>query len=262
MSTNPESMQSKEEQIMPGAGLEANRTAQRLRILFLVLIALNLLMVGVRVFLYRPFFRQPTALIFLLEPAVMLVIYAGMALAITTHADTRRTVALRTGTILGLITGAMWVVNLYGETFTNLNGSMGILSTAPFLLWGFFLWGVAGFLGARRTGAMRLGILSAVWCAMFCVLMTITYGFLLLYTSLPHLQHDLINDPDWLHSGWNDLHAFAIANTYFAGFTHLLAALLVGTIVGAAGSGIGMLRQATSAGRGLEWHAQKPRQLL
>lgn len=226
---------------MPNVGSEANRTAQRLRWMYLVLIVLNLLMVSVRVLLYTPFFRQPTALVFLLEPTVLLVIYACIVLAITRHADTERCVALRTGTIIGLITGTMWVINLYGETFTTLNGSIGILSTAPFLLGGFLLWGVAGFLGSRRTGSLSLGILSAVWCAMLCVLMTITYGFLLLFTSLPHLQHDLTNDLDWLHSGWSDLHAFAIAETFFAGFTHLLAALLIGTIVGAIGGGVGML---------------------
>lgn len=228
---------------MPRAAGGTNGTARRLRVLFLVLIVLDFLMVGMRVLTYTPFFRQPTAPVFLLEPTVLLVIYAGMVVAITTHADTRRSVALRTGTTLGLLTGTMWVINLYGETFTTLNGSIGILSTAPFLLGGFLLWGVAGFLGGRRTGSLSLGILSAVWCAMLCVLMTITYGFLLLFTSLPHLQHDLTNDLDWLHSGWSDLHAFAIAETFFAGFTHLLAALLIGTIVGAAGSGIGMLKR-------------------
>lgn len=102
---------------------------------------------------------------------------------------------------------------------------------------------------ARRTGSLGHGILAAVCSAMLCVLTTITLGFLLLYTSLPHLEHDLLNDPAWLHSGWSDLRAFAIANTFFAAFTHLLVALLIGVVVGAIGGGLGMLRKERTSAR-------------
>jgi hypothetical protein len=226
---------------MPGVRAIADGAVPQLRYGILALIVLNLLMVGTRVLRYQPFFGQPGGRFFLLEPVALLCIYAAMVLALTTRVSPERVVALHVGTILGLITGALWVINLYGETFTNLNGSLGILSTAPFLLGGFGLWGVAGFLGTRRTGVIGLGILAAVWCAMLCVLLTVAFGFLLLYISLPQLEHNLLNDPGWLHSGWGDLRAFALANTFFAGFTHLLAALLIGAIVGAIGGGCGML---------------------
>jgi hypothetical protein len=228
---------------MMWSGPAGGRLARWLRGLCLAGIVLNLLLIGVRVLRYPPFFAQPAALVSLVAPVVMLCVYAGVALALTANANPDRQVALRTGTILGLITGALWVVNLAGETFTTLNNAIGLLSTAPFLLGGFALWGVAGFLGVRRTGLFSLGILAAVWGAMVCVLLTITFGFLLVYTSLPWLERDLLNDPDWLLSGWTDLRAFAIANTFFAGFTHLLGALLIGTLAGAIGGVLGLFNK-------------------
>ncbi len=231
---------------MPGTMTAAPRAPARPRYLALALIALDLLLIGARVLRYRPFFAQPGALAYLLAPVALFLAYVGLVLAITTRMTPRWASALRTGTGLGLITGALWVINLYGETFTNLNGALGLLSTAPFLLGGFALWGVAGFLGARRTGALGPGILAAVWCALLCVLLTVTYGFLLLHTSLPQLEHNLLDDPDWLHSGWGDLRAFALANTLFAGCTHLLAAPLIGLLVGASGGVCGL----ASASRG------------
>ncbi len=226
---------------MPGTLTAAPRALARLRYLALALIALDLLLIGARVLRYRPFFAQPGALAFLLEPVVLLLVYLGLVLVITRRAGTGRTVALRVGTGLGLLTGALWVVNLYGETFTTLNGSLGLLSTAPFLLGGFALWGVGGGAAARQTGTLSSGILAAVWGALLCVLLTVTFGFLLLYTSLPRLEHDLLNDPDWLRSGWGDLRAFALANTFFAGFTHLLVAPLIGALVGAIGGACGLV---------------------
>lgn len=226
---------------MHDSGSAMGESAGALRYAGLAIILLDLALIGVRVLRSPSFFGQPGAHEYLLAPALLLVVYAGMALAITARVSAPRSVALRTGTTLGLLAGALWVVNLSVETFTNLSNAFGILGTAPFLLGGFALWGIAGFLGARRTGAPRLGVLSAVWGAMVCALLTITYGFLLLFTALPRLQHDLTDDPDWLRSGWDDLPAFAIANTFNAGFTHLLGALLIGTAVGAMGSALGMI---------------------
>ena len=135
-----------------------------------------------------------------------------------------------------MLTGALWIVNLTLETFTDLSSTSGLAATAPFLLGAFALWGMASAQSARRTGSLRLGILAALWAALICVLLTISYGLLLAYTSLPRLAQNLITDPDYLASRWGDLRAFAIANQFNAAASHLLIAPIVATLVGLVGS--------------------------
>ena len=173
---------------------------------------------------------------FVLASVVLLLAYAGIVVGVTTDPGPDRRIALRTGAVTGLFTGAMWIINLAIETFATLSWPANLLATAPLLLGAFVPWGVTAGYGAWRTGSISLGILVAVWAAMICVLLTITFGFLLTYTSMPTLQHDLVSDPDFLRSGWDDLSAFAIANTFGSGFSHLLVAPIVGTVVGAVGS--------------------------
>ena len=226
---------------MASIELSQQQNPLRLRWIFLAGLALNLVLIGLRVALYTPLFAQPGSVIYVAEPIALLLLYAVIAWWTTVHPSAARRTALGIGVTFGLLSGALWVVNLAIETFTDLSGRIGPLATGPFLLGGFALWGVAGFRAARRTGSLPHGLLAAVWSAMICVLLTITFGFLLTYTSLPRLERDLAADPDFLRSHWSDLHAFAIANSFDAGFSHLLGALIVSAIVGSLGAFVGML---------------------
>ena len=217
--------------------LPAISMAKRLRYMLLFAVTCDFVLIGLRVLLYTPFLRQHNALVYLIEPVALLIIYAGIVLAITTNTSPQRHAALRIGTIVGLLTGAMWIVNLALETFSTVAG---IPVTAPFLLGAFILWGGAGFLSARQTGSISLGIVAAIWSAMLCVLLAITFGFLLMYTSLPTLERQLVADPDFLRSHWDDLRAFSIANSFDSAFSHLLGALLVSAVFGTVGSCAGL----------------------
>ncbi|MGZ3639268.1 MAG: hypothetical protein ACXVCX_15680 [Ktedonobacterales bacterium] len=223
------------------------QTPLRLRWIVLAALAVDLALIGVRVALYTPLLAQPGSIVYIAEPVALLLAYAALVWWITANATAPRSIALTVGITSGLLSGVLWLVNHTVETFTTLSGSIGILATAPFLLGGFALWGVAAFHAARRADSLFHGVLAAVWSAMICVLITITFGFLLTYTSLPRLEHDLTADPDFLRSHWHDLHAFAIANSFDAAFSHLLGALIVATIVGSLGAFAGTLTARRNA---------------
>ncbi len=209
--------------------------AQAVRRALLLGILLDLALIGGRALLYTPFLAQRNSLTYVVEPVAPLLVYAGVVFAVTTGPGPRRRVALRTGVLVGVVTGALWIVNLTLETFANLPSGAGFLASAPFLLGAFALWGAAGGRSAWQTGSLRLGALAALWAALICVLMTITVGFVLAYTSLPRLAQALATDPDYLRSGWRDLRAFAIANQFDAAASHLLIAPVVAVIVGLVG---------------------------
>jgi hypothetical protein len=216
-------------------------TLRLFRLMLLGGIALNLILIGARVLLYLPLLAQRDAVAFVLEPVVLLLVYAAIVLAVTSTPSLDRRVALYEGAAVGLLTGALWIFNLALETFFDLSSRVGLLATAPFLLGAFALWGAAGFRGAWRTRSVPLGVLAAIVSAMICVLLTVTFGFLLTYTSLPWLERILATDPDFLRSGWRDVRAFAIANAFDSGFSHLLGGLIVGALVGTVGGLAGLL---------------------
>lgn len=210
------------------------------RTMLLLAIGLDLLLIAGRALLYPPLWSQPGALAYLLAPVALLLVYAAIVIWATADSDAGRGRTLAEGGVVGVITGALWIANLALETFADLS-ALGLLATAPFLLGGFALWGVAGFRAAGRARSVSAGLRAALWAAMTCVLATIAFGVLLTYTSLPHLARQLVGDPDFLRSHWHDLHAFAIANTFDNAASHLLGGLLIGTIVGATGGSLGLL---------------------
>jgi len=211
------------------------------RIVLLAGIALDVGLVGLQVLLYPPLLAQPGSVRYLAEPIVLLLAYAAIVYGATSAgAASARRATLTLATAFGLATGALWLVNLTLETFADLSG-LGLLATAPFLLGAFVLWGVAGLVRTTQTGSFGPGLLTAVWSAMLCVLLTITYGLLLPAFALTKLSANVASDPDFLRSGWTDLHAFVIANTFDAAFSHLLGALLVALVFGSLGSLLGLL---------------------
>ncbi len=217
---------------------------RRVRTLFLLGIGLDLGLIGLQVALYPALLAQPGSLGYVAEPIVLLLVYGAIGAAMTTHVapadQPTRLATLSLGMAFGLLTGGLWIVNLTLETFVDLS-SLGILATGPFLLGAFILWGFAGFLRARQTGSLPSGVLAALWSAMLCVLLTITYGVLLLYLALPRLTAIEASDPDFVRSQSSDLHAFVIANTFDAAFSHLLGALVISLVFGAVGSLMGQL---------------------
>jgi hypothetical protein len=215
---------------------------QHLRVATLAVILLDLALIGGQVLLYRPLLAQPNALTYMLEPVVMLLVYAGVTLWVTSAAGPQRRLALHEGSVIGLIGGVLFAINLASETFLDLAPPASLFATAPLFLGTFALWGVGGYRAARRTGSVPPGILAAVWSGMCTILITVTFGFILAYTSQPRLQQNLVASPEYTRSGWNDLHAFAIANQFDSAFSHLLVAVIIAAILGTLGSLIGASR--------------------
>jgi hypothetical protein len=214
-----------------------------LRLWLLALIVCDLGLVALRLVTYAAFFAMPGALGYLIAPVVMLAIYATAIFTLPLLAGRFPgvTTAVRAGTVVGLIGGALDLVNITLESLLALPKSIVTLTTLAAMLGLFLAFAVAGFLGALSSGSFRLGVGAAVWSAVVALLLAVTFGFLLVNTSLPQLAQDERGDPDYVRSGWTDVRAFAIANTLDAGFTHLVEGPIIAVALGAAGSGIGQL---------------------
>jgi hypothetical protein len=211
----------------------------RLRTLVLLVVGLDSLLVVLRVLLYLPIFKEQDSTISVAEPLVLLLVYAGIIWWSTQRPSRNLYLALSTGITVGLLTGIAWMVSLLIETFVELSGIFALVVSATLMLSSFLGWGIAGLRGARKTQSFGLGMLATLWSSMVAILMLVALGWLLTYIALPQLSNQMINDPDFLRSHWTDRQAFAIANTFDAGFSHLLGAPVVGSIFGLVGSMIG-----------------------
>jgi hypothetical protein len=206
---------------------------------FLAGLGADVALIAAGVIRYPAFWNQHGSVAYLAEPVVLLAVYAVVVLAATRSASVDRRRVLRAAALVGLALGALETVNISVETFTGLSGAANLATTAPLILGPFLVWSVVAGWAARAARSLRLGLLAAVWCAMVTMVIGVTYGFVLALATPGRLAHDLVNDPDYLRSGWTDVKAFVLANTFDNGFTHLLGGLIVASVVGLVGSIVG-----------------------
>jgi hypothetical protein len=188
---------------------------------------------------YPAFLNQRGSVAYLAEPIALLAVYTVVVLAATRSVSADRGRVLRVAALVGVALGVLEIVNISVETFTGLSGAANLATTAPLILGPFLVWSVVAGWAARATGSLRLGLLAAVWCAMVTMMIGVTYGFVLALATPGRLAQDLVNDPDYLRSGWTDVRAFVLANSFDNGFTHLLGGLIVATVVGLMASLVG-----------------------
>jgi hypothetical protein len=179
---------------------------------------------------------MPGALRFIVEPVIGLVGCGLFALAATSGKSVKLLDALWPATAWGMAGGALLVVHMVLENFGRRIGENSWITLA-FMFITFLLWGVAGFVAARNTASTALGLLGGCWSAVVSVLVAVSFGFVLMFFEVPSLDY-VATWAEFKQSGWRDVHAFAIANSLDAGFTHLLAGLVLGTIFGAIGGGM------------------------
>lgn len=222
---------------------ESNRLARALRLWLLAALGCDLGLLAVRTASYPALLSMPGALAYLFEPVVAIAIYAAWAFALPAIAARfpRSPAALRVAFGAGLLGGSVDVLSTALESLSTLPQHVITVTTGVAMFGLFLIFGVAGFLSARRTYSFWLGVGSAIVSAIIAVMIVVTFGFILVNIALPALAHGELTDPDYLRSGWTDVRAFAIANTYDAAFTHLTEAPVIAAALGAVGSGLGCI---------------------
>src|SRR5690349_8985165 len=210
-----------------------------MRSAWLALLGVDVALIAAGVIGYPRFLDQHGSAVYLAEPIVLLAVYAAAVIVVGRFLPGDRRRVLRVAGTVGLLLGVLELVNISVETFAGLAGSANLATTAPLILGPFLVWSVVAGWAARATRSAGLGLLAAVWCAMVTMVIGVTYGFVLALATPGTLAHNLAGDPDYRRSGWTDVKAFVLANTFDNGFTHLLGGLIVASVVGLIGSLIG-----------------------
>src|SRR5262245_60020824 len=130
-----------------------------LRTTVLLVIAFNLLMVGIRVFLDPQLLGMTGGLQSALEPAALLTVYALIVTWATRGDSPVAQVVVREGTALGLVSGTVEVVHITLENYGQFNARVESVSTGAFLLGLLLLWSITGYRVTRSTADLGAGLL-------------------------------------------------------------------------------------------------------
>jgi hypothetical protein len=181
-----------------------------LGVILFLFIALNAGMAAFALSGYRAFFGQHSALLFVVELAVILFLYAvATAFLVRVRGEAWNKI-LTNATVFGGITGALEIINMGLEnaapTATHSPAvSIGAMAVV------FLLWGVAGARTVRSGNSIRSGMATSVLSAGICMLIAVAAGFAIEFFIAPP-------DPAVV-SMWADLrrHRLATCPTFATG---------------------------------------------
>jgi hypothetical protein len=194
-------------------------------------VAANLGLIAVATKRYPPFFSQPGAHNFVLEPVLALLAYAVAIVLISRTRGPHWDSILRAAILFGGFSGIVEVINI-GIENSAASASQGPVVPVGFMVITFALWGIAGFRTARSLSSTRSGLLAAVSSACICMLIAVATGFVVQFLLVPPEPSYVSTWAEFKRSGWTDARAFGVANTLDSGFTHLIVAPIVALLIG------------------------------
>jgi len=205
----------------------------------IALAAANVAMLFIAVTRYRRFFAQPGAEVAVLEPVVVLAIYAGIFIWIgrTRRIDFDKIVS--SAAFYGVCGGILEVLNIGVENGMPSLAVPAVTVGAMLVLFGS--WAVAGFRTARALDSIGAGVVAAVLSAGICMVIGVAGGFAIEFFIKPPEPAYVATWAEFKRSGWTDAQAFSLANTLDSALTHLLIAPVVALILG---GGASLLAQA------------------
>ena len=193
-------------------------------------------MAVIATFMYSPLLTMPHVYSYILELGAMHLIYIGIVIWATKPSIVLTT--LRIATFFGVIAGLLEIIHISIENFGHLNAQAETVSTGIFMGGLFVLFAVSGYWITLNNRNAISGMLGGSWSAVVCMLIVMTYALSQLFWSFGALEKHDIGDPDFIRTGWTDMHAFVIADIFEAGFKILFIGPIAGIIFGLFGTAI------------------------
>ncbi len=163
-----------------------------------------------------------------------LIAYGAAALWNRRHGSGAMSIALMIGAALGLIVGAVEMVNISLETSGSVNQTIRGIAPPTAMALMALLFGTAGSMAYQRTSSFRLAVWSGIWCALIGTILTCIFGFAYSVGFMPYMEQ--INHVEYLRSGMQDPSAFVIRKTLHDMSSHLVIAPLMAAFFSCSGA--------------------------
>jgi hypothetical protein len=196
-------------------------------------------MMVIAMFMYPPLLTMPHAYSYIFELGIMLLIYVAFVLWGTKLSQ--EIIILRIGTLFGATAALFEIIHISIENFAHLNARAGTISTGLFMGALVLLFAFSGYCNILNQQNIIRGTLGALWSAVVCMLIVITYGQSMLFWAFDAIAKNDIGDPDFNRTGWTDFHAFVIADIFEACFKVLFVAPILAIIFGLIGGAVALI---------------------
>lgn len=212
-------------------------------------IILDFLLIGLATVGVSSPLKMPGGFRYLAEAVLPLLVYGAVFWWVTLPGTLHRHGALRPGTAVGVVGGLVQVIHMTLENVGDRIGENSLVALG-FMLSGFLVWSIGGYIATRKTGQLTGGLVAGCWSAMMSVLMAVTFGLILMTANIPSPAY-VATWGEFKQSGWTDAHAFAIANSFEAVLGHLVIGPVIGIIFGFLGGEMAkaVLRRSVAADR-------------
>jgi hypothetical protein len=198
----------------------------KLRIALIVLAAVNLVVLGIRLWPWQEVVNLPGSGTTGYDPAICLLACIGLIYWISSTEDESFKKGLAAGAKLGLLAGLMLVEQVALVARSSSHSRLveaGLLGTAG------ILWGVAGLYGSRTSGNVGIGMVCGLWSAIVSCLMACSAVLTEMYLAGP---------PPTPQDPWLQYEGLAIGNSATQALVHSLNTatefLLIGPLLGLA----------------------------
>ncbi len=203
-----------------------------LRVPLLLLAVANLAVLGLRIWPWQDVINLPVNGSVAIDPAVSLVGYMAIIFWLADSADQAVKKAMGTGTMLGILGGALLVAEIFlSSQASSEDGTQAGSWAKGLFVATAIVWGLVGLRGARVAGTAGIGMLSAAWSAMVSCLIVSSALLGQFYLAGPAQA----SQDTWT---WKKYEGLAIGNPATQALVHSLNSitffLLVGPLVGAA----------------------------
>ena len=193
-------------------------------------------------------FYHPGARPYLAEVVYSLVVYASVIVIVVANRGEEWDEELQNAAIFGTIAGGVAVLSFVIEHISSAEAHVPAVTITAMLLM-FALWGVAAGRTSRDHGHFRPGVMTAFMSAGVTMVIAVTVGFAVDLFIAPPAPAVVSTWAEFQRSGWTDVQAFAIANTFDSAFTHLWMGPAIAVVVGSVGAWLGKM---LSARKGIE----------
>jgi len=215
-------------------GVDSMRVANPSTVRFALLagITLSLALMSIKIFFDRPLLAIPGGSAYILETTAVLLLYGVCIVWATRSGGPLGRNVLLSGTTLGLVAAVVEIAHLAAEDFVQFGPPWDAITALTSMFVTFLIWGVAGYRGARRAGAIAPGVLAGCWSAIVTTAILVPFGFALeFYWAMPKPEY-VVTWGEFQRSGWTDVHAFTIANTLESALEHMVESPIIGAIFG------------------------------
>jgi hypothetical protein len=166
----------------------------------------------------------------------VLLAHGAAAMAVRRAERPMTRAAIRRGSIVGLLVGAVAILNTAIDQFMSIDVSLRQTAMLATMVVIVVMFGTAAVWAGKLTSSRRLAILASMWAAVVGGVVTCLYSFAGNLTFMKMLETSL--HAAYVESGLEAPRDFVVHNTLEATSSHLLVVPVLALIAGAAGAWI------------------------